>query len=255
MTPKTAENINSLCKKYFTPELCDELVTESKAALKGKIWEQLLKYGDWICNNNFSYQGDADTFCEIILNTVESCWCKYEEKIEEINYSSYFAISVKNNIKNFINSNKGKMTIIKSSLDSPFKSDEKNTLLDTIEDESLSDSNKREKEAAQEYIKKVENYLKAIDAWFKSRKRDDWNKTLITAELYDGLHQYLDYYPEKSLSRFGFIDETIFNLPQQPKNKELAKILDKDEGQLSRAKTNFREQVAVFFNTVQEREV
>ena len=84
MTPKKEENINSLCKKYFTPELCDEPVTESKAALKGKIWEQLLKYGDWICNNNFSYQGDADTFCEIILNTVESCWCKYEEKIDEL---------------------------------------------------------------------------------------------------------------------------------------------------------------------------
>lgn len=30
MTPKKEDNIDSLCKKYFTPELCDEPVTESK---------------------------------------------------------------------------------------------------------------------------------------------------------------------------------------------------------------------------------
>lgn len=48
MTPKKEENIDSLCKKYFTPELCDEPVTESKAKLQNKICEQLIIFGRYL---------------------------------------------------------------------------------------------------------------------------------------------------------------------------------------------------------------
>lgn len=45
MTPKKEDNIDSLCKKYFTPELCDEPVTESKMALQNKICQQMIILG------------------------------------------------------------------------------------------------------------------------------------------------------------------------------------------------------------------
>lgn len=42
---KKEENINSLCKKYFTPELCDEPGSESKRALQNELCKQLVIFG------------------------------------------------------------------------------------------------------------------------------------------------------------------------------------------------------------------
>lgn len=249
MEENKGENINSLCKKYFTPELCDEPVTESKAALKGKILEQLLNFGDWICDKNFSQFGGRNLFCEVVLNTIESCWQNWEKKAID-SYNSYFAFAVRTNVSNHIDSKKEEINKNNISLDEVYNTENsKNTL-----EESISDKRDLVNEEIEinEALENVEKYLKSVDIWFKSRKREDWNKAYITAELYDGLHQYFDYYPEKKLSVFSFIDNTIYNLSQEPKNKELAKIIDRDEGQLSRARAKFREQVAILFTSSQD---
>ena len=72
------ENINSLCKKYFTPELCSESITESKIALKGKIWTQLVKYGTWICRKNF-VKLTEEMISEKIIDIILLCWPKWKK--------------------------------------------------------------------------------------------------------------------------------------------------------------------------------
>lgn len=251
MTPEKEENINSLCKKYFTPELCDEPVTESKMSLKGKIYAQLLKYGDWICDKDYASKGGSALFCEIVINTVEKCWKNWEIDSRK-SYSAYFAISVKNNVNSFLESKQGQINSTAVSLDTPIGTDESSTLLDKIEDKMSMENDEEKKEIARENMKKVEDYLKAVDSWFKIRTRQDWNKSFVTAELYAGLHQYFDYYPNKKITRFSFIDEKIYNLPQEPMNKELAIIIGKSETQLTHKRKEFREQVGFLFNSSQE---
>lgn len=240
MLDSKKENINSLCKKYFTPELCDEPVAESKMALKGKIYTQLLKFGDGICNKFYSSKGGSELFCEIVIKTIEKCWENWEKESLD-SYSAYFAISVKNNVNSFLKSNKEQINLKAISLDSSSRTDEKTT-----------ENDEEKKEIAQEYMKKVEDYLKSVDAWFKIRTRQDWNKSLVTAELYEGLHQYFEYYQNKKITRFNFIDEKIYNLPQEPMNKELAIIIGKSETQLTHKRKEFREQVGLLFNSSQE---
>lgn len=236
-TKKEEENINSLCKKYFTPELCDKPITENKAALKNKLFTQLLKYGDWICDKKFSQQGGSGVFCEIVLNTIDACWKNWKKESRE-SYSSYFITAIKNNVLGIINRKKEEKNII--SLDKIIeKKDDSSdiTLGDLIPDKKNGVYIELERKYA---LVDVEHYLKAVDAWFKIRQRSDWNKALVTAELYEGLHQYFDYYPNKKKSQFSFIDENIYNLSAKPLNKELSEILGKDEGQLSRARQVFR---------------
>lgn len=249
MTPIKEENINSLCKKYFTPELCDEPVTESKAALKGKIWQELLKYADRICSKNFS-EIEKDFICEKIFDVIEACWKNWEKLPEERSYSSYFYAAVKNKILEYYK--KERLNMNAQSLDVVVDSNESDsgtTFHDIIEDKKTNIEGYFEKKDS---LDQIEQYLKSVDIWFKKRKRDDWNKAMITAELYEGLHLYFDYFPERKLSRFDFIDDRIYYLSHTPQNKELAAILRKDEGQLSRSRTTFREQLAVIYNLLQE---
>lgn len=251
MTPKKEDNIDSLCKKYFTPELCDDPVTESKMSLKGKIYAQLLKYGDWICDKYYFSKGGRELFCEIVINTVEKCWENWEKESRD-SYRAYFAISVKNNVNSFLKSKQGQIDSTVVSLETPCGTDGSGTLLDIIEDKMSMDNDEEKKEIARENMKKVEDYLKAVDSWFKIRTRQDWNKSFVTAELYEGLHQYFDYYQDKKITRFSFIDEKIYNLPQEPMNKELSIIIGKSETQLTHKRKEFREQVGLLFNSSQE---
>ena len=241
---KNEECINSLCKKYFTPELCEKPVTESKIALKNKIFARLLEYGDNICYKKFP-KLSIDIVSNRILDVIESCFTNWGSEKKERNYSSYFFTSIKNELVNFIKSKKESVNVNVYELDKPIGNNEDMFLHEIIEDENANLQNIIERE---ENLKNVENYLKAVDSWFKIRKREDWNRILVTAILYDGLRQYFDYYPSKTISRFSFIVESIYNLPEEPSNKDLAKILQKDEGQLSKAKKRFREDILGILN-------
>lgn len=108
MTPKKEENINSLCKKYFTPELCDEPVTESKMALQNKICQQMIILGrsvwkkrnykelenlDMISDPN----GDADNGCMIssamedaIYEAIANSFNMWKKELPKLSYTAYF---------------------------------------------------------------------------------------------------------------------------------------------------------------------
>ena len=111
---KKEENINFLCKKYFTPELCDEPVTESKMALQNKICKQLIRFGrslwkrsgyknienlDMILdpmpgNNDKEMISSAmeEAIYEAIANLFKSC----KEMIPNVSYTAYFSAILKN---------------------------------------------------------------------------------------------------------------------------------------------------------------
>lgn len=235
------ERINSLCKKYFTPELCETSVTESKATLKGKIYTQLLAFGDYLGrgkSKSLVDKIDFELISELVVQVIESCWENWSKKPRELNYTQYFAQSMRNALLKFVESNHTCISLDENLQD---KSENKAFSLSTIlEDKRNSIDAAIER---QESIAEVEDYLKAIGVWFKSRKREEWNKTAITAELYDGLHRYFDQFPHRKPSRFCFIDEKVYHLPSAPSNKYIAQLLAKDEGQISKMRKKFRSDI------------
>jgi hypothetical protein len=105
----------------------------------------------------------------------------------------------------------------------------------------------------EEALSKVEEYFRAIDVWFKIKNRSDWYKTLITGDLYEALHQYFDYFPERKISRFSFIDEIVYNLSRKPLKKEIATLLGKDEGQMTKARSKFYEELEILIKKEEEK--
>ncbi|WP_296028907.1 hypothetical protein [uncultured Treponema sp.] len=94
---KEENPINLLCKKYFTPELCDGSVTETPAALKNKAFAELLSYGDKICCKKF--RGKEDYLCMEIVKTIEACWNSWKKSPCSSSYSGYFYKALCNNLK------------------------------------------------------------------------------------------------------------------------------------------------------------
>ena len=227
------ESINSLCKKYFTPELCEEPVTESKNALKGKILKCLIKYGDMLVLKLFP-ECKMD-FSMVVLDTIENSWKNWPLE-NPSGYSSYFYKAIKQNciseFKKKDNNNKSAdETVYYNSEDDSNKSiydikkDEKNP----CPDESL-----ESKDCAFQIIK-------IVDRVFRLRKRSEWLKAAVTCKLYDGLHACFDSYPNpvNKVEKLSFINLDVYNWKEKPSQQDIAEFVNVDTGQFSRDLKSF----------------
>lgn len=230
------ENINSLCKKYFTPELCDELVTETKRALKFKLYEQLVMYGKKMSKNYSQLIKDSNAI-EIegfIDEAIENCFNKWRESPLENDsaYSTYFGITIK---RIFIRENKNieKIRETEISLEASQTRVEKEcSQKDTLEDFSETFTEEE-----------IKMRLRFIDKCFRAKKRADWWKGIVTGYLYEDLHTFFSHYPSEPMQRYSFIDVEIYNWENAPTQKQVAQFLGKGEGQVSRALTAFLENI------------
>jgi len=231
---KNGDNIDSLCKKYFTPELCAEPVLESKRTLEMKIWTQMEKYGKKLGKDYFALS--EDDLEDVVLSTISACIQNWKLNLPSSAYKSYYAVALKNN---FANANKKarQKNDMEISMATPLK-DKKDGSHKTLEDiveypqDKLSDNGYSKSEGG-EYA------VKFINKIFRMKKRADWWKSLVTAVFYELLHRYFALSEDETPDMYSFIDKTVYDLPSKPTQKEIANILGKDEGQLSRATDKF----------------
>ena len=225
-------NINSLCKKYFTPELCDEPVTETKQALEFKLYKQLVMYGRKIIGI-YSYNKQYDIE-DILQETVIACFEQWKTVSLE-KYASYYGKAIKNN---FIRKNKqnDKRDNKEISSNTPKGNDEDS---DILEDDIQSPDYIK----SPFYDKEIKMRLRFIDKCFRARKRAGWWKGIVTGYLYEDLHTFFSHYPSEPMQRYSFIDVEIYNWENAPTQKQVAQFLGKDEGQVSRALTAFVENI------------
>lgn len=161
---KEENPINLLCKKYFTPELCDEPVTETPAALKNKILAELLSYGDKICCKNF--RGKEKFLCVEIVKTIEACWNSWKKSPCASSYSSYFYKALCNNLKKVCIQKDDEFKEI--SLDSPVgKNGETVTLLDFEPDDKLENLDDKI-----ENDRKLDRLLYSVEAYIRAARSD-----------------------------------------------------------------------------------
>lgn len=226
------ENINSLCKKYFTPELCDEPVTETKRALEFKLYKQLERYGKKM-SETYSYIKQYDIE-DIVQETVITCFKRWKTDAPE-NYASYYRRVIKNNFirKNEQNAKRDNKEI---SSNTPKGNDEDS---DILEDDIQSPDYIK----SPFYDKEIKMRLRFIDKCFRAKKRADWWKGIVTGYLYDDLHIFFSHYSSEPMQRYSFIDVEIYNWENTPTQKQVAQFLGKDEGQVSRALTAFLENI------------
>ena len=233
---RNADNINSLCKKYFTTELCDEPVTETKRALELKLWTQLEKYGHKIARNYSALTShDAD---DVVIFTIGECFKNWREKaLQNSTYTAYYATALKNNFARE-NEEAGKKNSREISLSTPVKGKNdkgettQNEPADTVEDKAMP------MDSALALADDIEQKFKFIEKVFRLKKRDFWWNSLITWYFYDDLHKFFSL-SNVAITRFSFIDAKLYNSSIKENQKDIAKYLGKDEGQLSRATDKF----------------
>lgn len=161
---KEENPINLLCKKYFTPELCDDPVTETPAALKNKILAELLSYGDKICHKKF--RGKKDLLCTEIVKTIELCWNSWKKSTCVSSYSSYFYKALCNNLEKVYLRKKDEFKEI--SLDAPVgKDDESATLLDFEFYDKLENLDDKI-----ENDRKLDRLLYSVEAYIRAARSD-----------------------------------------------------------------------------------
>ena len=168
---KEENPINLLCKKYFTPELCDGPVTETPAALKNKAFAELLSYGDKICCKKF--RGKEDHLCMEIVKTIEACWNSWKKSPCSSSYSGYFYKALCNNLKKLCVQKEAefKEMPFDSSVDKYDESDDKTASLDDkIDSDSMLDK----------LFDDIEIYTRAV--------RADVRKSLCVMFTYRILH-------------------------------------------------------------------
>lgn len=154
---KTENLINVLCKKYFTPELFVEPITETESALKNKLYKALFEYAEKILNKKFNGKYYLD---EYIPNTIAECWKNWEKKTPN-SYSSYFFIALKNSFMKIIK-NKNNEDLLSLEARSGDKADKRTF----GESEGITDENNFmniRKDEEDFSIKKTEQVLKMID--------------------------------------------------------------------------------------------
>ena len=228
------DNINSLCKKYFTPELCDEPVNESKKTLKGKILTELINYGDYIVKKKFETR-NID-FSIVVIDTIEKCWEKWEAgKMTGQFYSTYFASSIKSNcvteLKKKENSNLSANNTYNR------KEDEPKSIYETTEDERYL--------SPDIYVEKknlIFTVLRIVENAYRNKERKKhktWLSPVITLALFDALQKVCNSYGENLLQRYSFADPSIYKLDEKPTRKAIAKSLGYDEGYLKKELEKF----------------
>lgn len=241
------DNINSLCKKYFTPDACEEKVTESKLTLKRKLQEQLYKCGMAFVVQKFTIN-DADEkecFCfDVVEDSIEKFFEKGDEKAISKNFTSYFSAI----LWDFGLKAKKKLQARPLSLNTPVSSgeDKSSTLMDLQKsDERLSVENRINIISE---LQEVKAKFSFIEKCYRAKKRSDFLKSMITQRLYEDLHKYFTMIDEKrvdeafvadSKARYTFIDNTVYNWKCVPTAKEIAAYLQKNEGQMSKAVNKF----------------
>ena len=106
--------------------------------------------------------------------------------------------------------------------------------------DTIADTNTQSSDTQYIEIETGKRILKFINSIFRSKKRDDWWKSIVTGIFYDLLHLYFAKSGD-SFDKYIFIDDRIYNLPEKPKQNQIAELIEKDPSQLSTAAERFLE--------------
>ena len=197
---KEENPVNLLCKKFFTPELCNEPVTETPSALKNKILTELLSYGDKICCKKF--RGKEDFLCMEIVKTIEACWNSWKKSPFASSYSGYFYKALCNNLKKICVQNEDEFKV--ASLDSPVDNDDGSAILrDVVPNEKTASlDDKIENDS------KLNKLLDDIEVYTRAARADTC-KSLCIMFTYRILHdaEFPDSgWIEEKHEKYGFIN-------------------------------------------------
>lgn len=225
LAEKKEDNINSLCKKYFTPELCDEPVTESKNTLERKLWLQLEKYGHKVAQN-YSALSSEDSE-DVIILTIGECFKNWKDGIPKVSYSVYYSGSLSNNFrrKNAEVQKRNKDEISLQTQTS--QTDSKLTLGDKLE--NIQDKNKKENEQALNVIVEQLDVFEKCFCDKAQNSRTDKNTlnclaALLTLELKEDFIKW-DFIIKLEYGRnYSFIDKRILNMSDKLNKNKVAAL-------------------------------
>ena len=238
---KETDNINSLCKKYFTPELCDEPVLESKRSLELKLYRQMKNYGKKISASYMALSNEDKE--EIIDDALINCFTAWKKSIPE-KFTSFYFTTLKHA---FINKNikEGKKKEKECSINEENENGESLEATLADESENVKVDKNIEKEENREIIFHI---LRIVEDAYRLKMAENskiWLSPALTQKLYDSLTSFIKSYGDLYLKRFTFIDQSILNTGKKTTMKEIAKNLKTNDGYL-------KKEIDKFFAPLQE---
>ncbi len=212
------DNIDSLYKKLYRPELCTEPVTESEKSLKENLVRQLFLYGMGILYKYKEFPiDDAEEkktfFYDVVLDSIQKFLERCKDKTAPVEkVRGYYASILNNLVYTKIKKLPPPIELIEfSSLENLPEKNKKNII-----------SELKEKKEEFEFIEKCYKFYKTNDPFLNS---------MITQRLYEDLHMYFDLIDKKiidkqlfsdSIERYTFIDPDVYNMDSAPTQKKIA---------------------------------
>lgn len=245
MTEKKQDNINSLCKKYFKPELCNEPVTETKESLFNKLLIQLKKYGYKVGKNYSALL--LDDIEEIIDDTIFNCFQNWKENPTD-NYTAFYSVSLKHD---FEKANiKAKCKKEKEVSIDNLNNDNK-TFEETITDDCQGNKHP-ELEPVIDQLDQLDIYFqKWCDGTLKkgSHKKDETTKrflsALLTFEMRDDFLKYEKIIKEEYNKTYSFMNKQILNMSKRLSKADIAELYGLSDSRGSHIFRDFKKSIQI----------
>ncbi len=238
---KEEDNINSLCQKYFTPQLCAVPVTESKRSLEMKLFKQMQMYGNTIASKYQKLTFEDKE--EAIFGAINDCWITWKKNSPANgNFTGYYSITLKHRLDNS-NIFQGDKNTIEVSIDK--EDDNGNHFEDCLADDTENQKHP-ELEAVVEQLDKLESFYQKWcvgeekkGAHKKNKNTIDCLSALLTFEMREEFLKYGRILKIEYDRSYSFLNKQILNMSQNLSKEKIGSLFGLTKTRVSHIRDDF----------------
>ena len=243
---KEKDDINSLCKRYFVPELCDESAGESDRSLFIELYEQLIQYGRKV-SINYSAINSCDIE-DIIQDAISECVIKWRQEPTE-NYKAYYSIAIRHAFDN-ANIKSGKIKKNEISLD--------NVSTNESYEHAIVDENQNKKHPE---LEPIIQRLDTLDSFYKkwcagdlkgvNKKKQttiDYLSARLTLEMREDFLHWGEIIKNEYNRTYSFLNKQILNMSNNLDREDIAVLFGLSESRGTHIYSSFKEDFKMYYD-------
>ena len=238
------DNINSLCQKYFTPELCKEKITESPRTLELNLFEQMKKYGCKIAEKYSALTFEDKE--EIIDDAIFSCIKSWREECpRKGNFTGYYYTVLKRElVKNNIAQGKKNESEVSIYNENENGKSSAECLEDKTENQKYP-----ELEAVVEQLDKLESFYQKWCVGEEKKRAHKKNKNtidclsaLLTFEMREEFLKYGRILKIEYDRSYSFLNKQILNMSQNLSKEKIGSLYGLKRDRASHILADFKKE-------------
>ena len=238
---KEEDNINSLCQKYFTPQLCAVPVTESKRSLEMKLFKQMQMYGNTMASKYQKLTFEDKE--EAIFGAINDCWIMWKKNSPANGkFTGYYSITLKHRLDNS-NIFQGDKNTIEVSIDK--EDDNGNHFEDCLADDTENHKHP-ELEAVVEQLDEIEVFFQK---WCNGEEKKGAHKkdsntisclsALLTHEMREDFLKWGKILKLEYGRSYSFLNKQILNMNQKINKEKIGALYGLKKDRVSHILSDF----------------